>query len=134
MNQELLQELKDIKPILDVPDSSIYLFFGLLSLFIIVLIWFFWLIYKSFFRKKEPNLKALYFKRLKELNFDNSKEAAYEITKLGAIFCDEPNTKEVYEKLKAMLEVYKYKKSVPQMDEKVKMEFKHFLELIKSSV
>ena len=110
-------ELRDIKPLLEIPDYS-YTLFIVLALFmgIIILILLF-LFFKKFWSKRKEDMKKVYFQRLKNVDWRHSKQAAYEVTFFGRQLSDEPRVEEIYNQLIPMLEPYKYRKEVPTVDE-----------------
>ncbi len=111
-----MPDIKDIKTIVDIPDYSIYilLFFLFLAL-ISLLVFIYNIIYKLLHDKKRRIRKAV-LKRLKEVDFDNPKQAAYEITKYGRYLVHDDKSKKIFDELNQMLERYKYKEHI---DEKI---------------
>jgi len=93
-----LSKLKDIKPIVSIPDTSLYLF--LIFIFIILLV-FIYLFYMWYQKNKKP----IYF-----FDLDNPKQTAY---KLIEIIRDKDGSEEYIDKLHN----YTYKKEVPKFDE-----------------
>lgn len=110
--------LHDIKPLLEIPDYSLYYFIGLIVVSLIVLYFVIYFIYKWIIKKSSFNVRAEHKRLLDEVNFDDSKKAAYDITFYGATFKDDtPRHTKSYEELQEHLESYKYKKSVDKLDE-----------------
>jgi len=119
---DLLHQLKDIKPNVEIVDYSFYVFIIFTTIILIALIIFAF----KFFRKKEnPNLLAL-----KNLDFSNSKKTAYEFTRLAKEFINEKN-KQLYEELTKELEKYKYKKYVDDLSPELIEKIKEFIKGIK---
>jgi len=120
---DLLKQLKDIKPNVQIIDYQFYIFIALCVLAVLIIIF---LIYKFLKRKKiDP-----YLIKLKNLNFDNSKKTAYEFTEYAKHFLNEENKNSYYEIVKE-LEKYKYKPVVEEMDEQTIKKIKKFIEDIK---
>jgi hypothetical protein len=124
---EKLQQLKDIKPLLQIQDSSLYwligyLFIGVLIVAILAYLW------KVFVVKRKYDAKKEALKILKNLDFSDSKKAAYEITNYGSILVDKENQQHILDELNEMLLEYKYKKEVPLISNEVKQKLNVFLQ------
>jgi len=110
-------ELRDIKPLLEIPDYSYAVFIALaLFMFSIILI-LLYVFFRKFWLNRKKDMKKVYFQRLKNVDWRHTKQAAYEVTYFGRLLVDEPRVEEIYKQLVAMLEPYKYKKEVPLADE-----------------
>jgi hypothetical protein len=111
-------ELRDIKPLLEIPDDS-YTIFIVLALFMGLLIFSLLLIlFKKFWSKRKENIRKAHLQRIKNVDWKHTKQAAYEVTFFGRLLADEPRVEEIYNQLVPMLEQYKYRKEVPVIDEK----------------
>ncbi len=110
-----MSELRDIKPLLEIPDFS---FFAYLAALLLGFFAFAFLFYKLFVLlfKKRIDEKKMMIKELKELDFKDSKRAAYKITKYGRELIYDDRSLEIFEELVKRLGRYKYKKRVPAMD------------------
>ncbi len=107
-------DIRDIKPLIDIPDLSLYgvVFFALvitISLIVVV----YNILYKFLHDKKRRIRKAV-LKKLKEVDFSNPKKAAYEITKYGRYLVHDDKSKKVFDEILPLLEKYKYKKRVDE--------------------
>ena len=111
-------ELRDIKPLLDIPDYSYYLYLGLILLAILVVVGVLFFIIKIFLLNRKVDIKKLYFERLEAIDWVDSKQSAYQITFLAYQFIDNEKVKEIYEQTLPMLEPYKYRKDVPTVVDK----------------
>ena len=110
-------ELRDIKPLLEIPDYSYAIFIALaLFMFSIILI-LLYIFFRKFWLNRKKNMKKVYFKRLKSVDWGDTKHAAYEVTYFGHLLADETRVEEIYKQLVPMLEPYKYRKYVPDIDE-----------------
>ncbi|WP_300363406.1 hypothetical protein [Hydrogenimonas sp.] len=121
--------IRDIKPLLPIPDISIYLFFGLVTVVLLVagvLVYFLWKWWVKH-RKADPRIQWL--KQLDAIDFDQPKKAAYLMTKYGRLLAEDKRRQEILEQLIPKLERYKYKKEVPPLDEEVKRFMKLFIEM-----
>jgi len=108
--------LRDIKPLLEIPDYSYAIFLALAFFMGLLVLSLLFILAKKFLVKRKTDQKRLYFERLKNVNWDRPKEAAYEVTFFGRALAEEPKVEEKYKELVAMLEPYKYRKEVPKVD------------------
>ena len=128
-------ELRDIKPLLEIPDNTYYIFMALVFLGIAFLFLMVGLLVKKFWKKKKVDMKQVYFKRLKSLDWRNTKQSAYEATELGRILTlDDERGREIYEQLVLRLEAYKYKKEVPSLDEETLLQYNLLVHIINESI
>jgi hypothetical protein len=109
-------ELRDIKPLLEIPDNSYELLIGGLSIALILALIAVVFLVQKVWRDKKIDKQKIYFEEFKNIEWSDSKKAAYEVTYLGRLLCVEPRTKEIYSQLVPMLDAYKYKKNVPTVD------------------
>ena len=126
--------LRDIKPLMEIPDYSYYLFVGIVALLSIVLFLLLFSLVRHFWKNKKANMKKLYLKQLKDINWKDSKKAAYEVTKLGRHFIDDKRCSEIYQQLLPMLEVYKYKKEVPKVSNETLKQYNLLVHVIDESI
>ncbi len=123
-----LKGLKDIKSIVQVPDISFYIFVALVVIGIIIL--FSIIIYIiNILKNRKKSKRKYYIQRLKNIDFKDSKKAAYNITKYARKIADTKESKDILEQLLKELERYKYIKNPPKFDEKSKKYMKLFLEV-----
>ena len=120
-------KLKDIKELVDIPDYSIYLYMllwilGSLVFFILLFI----LIRLIINRGK--NRRKLYYKTLKEIDLNDSKKAAYEITKYTRLLIQSDREKKLALELIEELDRYKYKKDVEPLGSQAKILFGRFMD------
>ena len=123
--------IHDIKPLMEVPDSS--LTFLILGLSVVFLLLFGggYLFYKHFKKQKRINLRKEHFKALENVDFSDPKKAAYAITEHGRFFTDDaPRLKEAYENMVERLEVYKYRRNVTPINDESRSYYKIYLEMI----
>jgi hypothetical protein len=114
--------IKDIKPNVEIIDFSFYLFIlGIIIAILLAAVILFFI-----FRKKENKNLLI----LKNIDFKNPKKTAYTFSKYAPYFVNEKN-KELFEEINKELIHYKYKPSVPQMDEELKQKIKMFIKGIK---
>jgi len=129
MNETL--KIHDIKGLVEVPDYSIYIYYGLIAgaIFLVCLI--LYLIY-SYFRNKKQNIRKVYFAKLQAIDFEqnSSKQNAYEITKYGQLLAITTREQQLLNDLICSLESYKYKKEVESFDDKTKALYDRFMEAL----
>ena len=125
MPEQTLQ-LKDIKPIVAVPDHSLWLFLALVAAVLLLLGA---LVYREIkCRKKGGNpTRAEAQRRLLALDFNDTKTAVYDFSLLGH-FVTTPETEPVFKALLSELEPYKFKKEVPPLDETLREKLHDFIE------
>ena len=121
-----MEQLRDIKPLVEIPDYSFFLYL----LFIVVVTTLaavaVYLVIRLFGRKKK-NRRAEILARLRSLDLADAKKAAYEITKWGRYIVTDESRARLYEDLVRKLTRYKYKKEVPPLDEDIKRQIHLFL-------
>jgi uncharacterized membrane protein SpoIIM required for sporulation len=110
-------ELKDIQALEPIDDISFYLFI-LAIIFSTLIIG--TLLYKLFTvlkKRKEENLRKEVLKRLKYIEFDDPKDAAYKITKYARFLATDERSQKMFAQLEPKLDKYKFAKDVPEFDE-----------------
>ena len=119
------EKLRDIKGIVEVSDFSMYY---LIALCLLVLICIAVLIYYLMQPKKrqKPTSRDKALINLKNLNFKDAKDVAYAFTLNVPYFINENNKMKIKKLLKE-LEIFKYKKDVPQMSDSLKVEIKEII-------
>lgn len=128
-------ELRDIKPLLEIPDSSYYLFLMLVFLGVALVFMIIGFLVKKFWKKKKVDMQKVYFKQFKNLDWRDTKQSAYEATQLGrTLTIGNERAIEIYEQFVLMLEDYKYKKEVPSLDEETLMQYNLLVHIIDESL
>ena len=123
-----MEQLRDIKPLVEIPDFSfyIYLFFIFLATLLAAL-FIYWIIKKL--GQKRIDEKRAVLEELQSLDLSDAKRVAYAITKKGKILVKDSSTLKIYEELLRRLAKYKYKKDVPPLDSETKRYIKLFLNM-----
>ncbi len=112
--------LHDIKPIIEIQEYSFYYLLALIVLTIIILFGVAYLVYKWIEKRNAFNIRKEHLKLINEINFKDTKQAAYSITSYGYTFKDDsPRHSEMYKNLVDRLDEYKYKKDVELFDSEV---------------
>jgi len=104
-------QIHDIKPIVEIPDMSIYIYYSLILLFILLVCIGIYFIYNLLKPKVKSN-ELIYYEKLQDVDFSNSKNAAYEITKYGKLLAKDENQQNLFDELINDLYLYKYKKNI----------------------
>lgn len=126
---ELLKNLNDIKPLIEIPDNSFFIFIVLVFvLFILFLIIVFFVI--KLIKNRKKSSRKIYFEILKNVDFNDSKNAAYTITKYSKLLVKNEREISLCNELIEELSIYKYRKNVPQIDNKIKAKFENLMEII----
>jgi hypothetical protein len=118
--------MRDIRPIVDVPDHSLWLFAALIAgallLLAVLVLWFLRRRKKRLDPRREEALR-----RLNSLDFTDTKSAVYDFSLLGH-YVATPETESTFRELLAELETYKFKKEVPPLDAALKAKMQNFIE------
>ena len=122
-----MEELRDIKGFVEVPDESF--FYSVLMMFFLgILLAFFAWLYSRWRepkrRKRRLSAKELAKLRLSEIDFIDTKEAVYTFSEAGQVLSPEHPA---LLSLLSQLEQYKFKKEVPELSEEDKREMKRII-------
>jgi len=125
-----MEQLRDIKDIVEVPDSSFETLLGLIFLVALVLFVAFYLYKNRRKRRRKLTAKEKALNSLKSIDYSNPKDVAYRFTTDGNLWIDENNQDE-YRDIEKELLIYKYKKDVPQLDKGLEQRVKKFIKELK---
>lgn len=129
MNEDILSKLHDIKELERIPDNSIFIFSILVFLAILVLLLITFFIIKLF-KNRKTNDRKKYYEILKNIDFNDSKKSAYDITKYARLLASNDREKRLCEELIEELENYKYKKNVDDIDNSIKTKYSVFMDAL----
>lgn len=121
-------EINDIKPPVEVPDYSLYIFILLILFSTIIIVAFLYWIYKLF--KKNNSIEKQYYQELQDIDFKDAKRAAYLITRNARVLAKGEREKKLCAELIYLLDDYKYKKDVKAISSEVKAKLEIFLESV----
>ncbi len=115
---EALQNLKDIKPPVEVPDHSLWLLLAIaaavVAAVVLLGVWYFRRVPKR--RKRGADPIEIAKSKLKKLDFTDAKEAVYTFDEYFPFLAKgSEELKREFEELQKRLERYKYKKEVPPL-------------------
>ena len=128
------EQLRDIKSLLEIPDSSYYLFWGLVLFGIVLLVSVLFFAIRKYLEHRKANLAKMYLAKLHEINWSNPKESAYAATHYGRLLATDERRKELFEQLEPLLEQYKYKKEVDAVNDETLKKFKLYMQVADESV
>lgn len=125
-----MEELRDIKGLVEVTDYSLYYLLGLMGIVVVVLLVLGALLYKYLIKKEPMTQRKVAMALLDKFEFTETKESVYTFTHLAQYAAKENQRKEL-EALLAELDVYKFRKEVPELDDTLKVRMKNFIEELK---
>jgi len=132
--QNLTEQLKDIKPLLEIPDNSFYIYWGLIvigSLLVLAVIFF---VAKKIWKNRKVNLAKGYLKSLKAVDWKDPKKSAYEATHYARLLATDDRRKELFSQLEPLLAKYKYKKEVKEIDQDTLNKFNLYVQVADESI
>lgn len=130
MSQMVDIPVNDIHPLVEVPDNSLYYFFGFAGVSIIALVILLFYLFKMT-KKKRINIRKIKYEELENIDWSNPKKAAYTISEAGRFFAnDNERCQKAYENLFERLEPYKYAPSVHDIDSETVGYYRMYLEII----
>jgi len=129
MQNDINMTLRDIKPLLEIPDSSFYIYWGLIivGIFLVVGIIFFTAL--KWWRLKKRNMAKVYLAKLKEIDWSDAKESAYIATHYARLLATDERREKIFEQLNPLLDRYKYKKVVDEVDSETIKYFNLFVQV-----
>ncbi|MDQ7085851.1 MAG: hypothetical protein Q9M36_13500 [Sulfurovum sp.] len=129
MNENnITAQLRDIKPLLEIPDSSYYLYWGIIifgSLLLVSLVLF---VAIRLWKNRKINLEKGYLEAIRQIDWKDSKTSAYETTHYARLLATDAEKKVRFEALEAHLIAYKYKKSVGTIDDETRSLLAEYIE------
>ncbi|MCO4844861.1 MAG: hypothetical protein KC427_02465 [Sulfurovum sp.] len=128
------EQLRDIKPLLEIPDSSYYIYWGLIDLVIFLVVAILFFVGKKLWDNRKINLAKGYLETIKKIDWNDTKKSAYEATHYARLLATDERRKELFSQLEPMLEQYKYKKEVEVVDEDTKNKFNLYVQVADESI
>ncbi len=123
-----MEELKDIKPNIEIIDSS-FIDNILIVIGVVTLLGLFFLLYKLLMKSKKIDKRKVSVLYLKSFDFEmEDKQIAYEFTKHGYITLEEHFSDEFF-KIVKQLEPFKYKQNIPKIDTELKEQIKDYIKV-----
>jgi len=127
--QNITAQLKDIKPLLEIPDSSYYIYWGLIIFGVLLVLAILFFIAKRLWENRKINLAKRYLEALKNIDWKDTKKSAYEATHYARLLATDERKKELFSQLEPMLEQYKYKKVVGEIDPDTQNKFNLYVQV-----
>ena len=127
-------QLRDIKPLLEIPDSSYYFFWGLVVFGILLAAAILFFAVKKFLEHRRANLAKKYLEELKKIDWKDTKASAYAATHYGRLLATDERRRELFDQLELLLEQYKYKKEVEKVDDKTLNQFNLYVQVADESI
>jgi len=134
MASSVTVQLRDIKPLIEIPDSSVYLYWGLIFLVSLLVIMVGYWFYRKVKREQKINLEKEYLERLNTIDWDSAKQAAYRATHYGRLLAADERREEIFSQLLPLLEKYKYKKETQRVDDETLRQFELYRRICNESV
>ena len=126
--------LKDIKPLLEIPDNSYYIYWGLIGFAIFLAIAIIFFVAKKLWDNRKVNLAKGYLEAIQSINWVDTKKSAYEATHYARLLATDERRKELFSQLEPLLEQYKYKKEVGELDQDTQNKFNLYVQVANESV
>jgi len=123
------ESLRDIRSLEEIPDISFILFLLMIAFALLLLLGFSIMIYRYFKAKKKDLTAKEVLERLENIDFSDSKDAAYKITKYARYLATEERSKKMFLQLEEKLSKYKYIQNPPPFDEETIGQYNLFLEV-----
>ena len=127
-------QLRDIKPLLEIPDSSYYIYWGLIGFASLLALGVVFFLLKRLWDNRKINLEKGYLEAIKKIDWVDTKKSAYEATHYARLLATDERRKELFSQLEPMLEQYKYKKEVAEVDSDTHNKFNLYLQVADESV
>ncbi len=122
-------QLRDIKPLLEIPDSTYYVYWGLIWFGILLGLTVLFFVGKKIWNNRKVNLAKGYLVQLKAINWKDTKKSAYEATYYARLLATDERKKELFSQLELMLAQYKYKKEVEILDSDTHNKFNLYVQV-----
>ncbi len=132
--QNISAQLRDIKPLLEIPDSSYYIYWGLITFAILLVVGILFFVLKKLWDNRKINLAKGYLEAMKKIDWVDTKKSAYEATHYARLLATDERRKELFSQLEPMLEKYKYKKEVNEVDKDTRNKFNLYVQVADESV
>ena len=132
--QNLTVQIRDIKPLLEIPDNSYCIYWGLIGFGSLLLLGILFFLLKKIWEQRKINLAKIYLAKLKAIEWKDAKKSAYEATHYARLLATDTRKKELFSQLETMLEKYKYKKEVDALDDETRNQFNLFVQVADESI
>ncbi len=127
-------KLRDIKPLLEIPDSSYYIYLALMGLLALLLLGVLYFVIKKFLLNRKESQAQKYLQRLKRVDWSDAKSSAYLVTYLGRNLAQDERTEEIFNQMLPLLEKYKYRADVPSVDDETLKQYELLVHVLDESI
>ena len=134
MDRNISSQLRDIKPLLEIPDSSYYIYWGLIIIVSLLVVSILFFVVKKFWDNRKVNLAKGYLAAIKEIDWNDTKKSAYQATHYARLLATDKRRKELFSQLEPMLEQHKYKKEVEALDQNTQNKFNLYVQVADESI
>lgn len=134
MQTDINNTLRDIKPLLEIPDNSFYIYWGVISFGVLLALAVLFFVLKRFWQMRKANLAKDYLASLKAIDWVNAKESAYQATHYARLLATDERREKLFEQLVPLLDQYKYKKEVAEVDDETLKYYNLFMQVADESV
>jgi len=117
MQTQPLEQLREIRDLEAIPDYSFWFFLALVAVVLLFAGSLAYMLWQNYSKKRKLKLRKEVLKRLRDIDFSDSKKAAYAITKYGRFLADEERSQKLFAQLLPRLEKYKFTPNPPPFDE-----------------
>ena len=132
--QNISALLRDIKPLMEIPDSSYYIYWGLIIFVSLLTIGILFFVLMKLWKNRKINLAKGYLEKIKAIDWIETKTSAYDATQYARLLATDERRVELFSQLEAKLEQYKYKKEVDKIDDETKKLFNLYVQVADESV
>jgi mannosyltransferase OCH1-like enzyme len=122
--------LRDIRALEPIDDISLYLFIIAVVFVSLIIGALLYKLFSTLRARKKENIRKEVLQRLKDVEFDDPKEAAYKITKYARFLATDERSERMLEQLLPKLEKYKFIKNVPEFDDEAVQYYNLFLKSV----
>jgi len=129
-----LPPIKDIKPLVEIPDMSLWLYWTVIFVGVLILGTALFFLVRKMLHLREENRARQYLEALHRVEWNDPKKAAYTITRYGRLLATDERRKELFAQLLPLLERYKYRKKVDKIDEETRRRFELYRQVCDESL
>ncbi len=126
--------LRDIKPIVEIPDYSLYILIATVA----VGLYFGYILFRKFYiysrSKCSIDCEKYYYTQFCNIDWSKPKEASYLATKYGLVLAKDKRKKEIFNQLRDRLDIYKYRKDIDKIDSETLNYYNLFKQVCNESI
>jgi hypothetical protein len=134
MEPNASMQLRDIKPLVEIEDSSFYLYWGLILLGLVAVMIVGYFLYQKFKIIQKVHREKEYLEVLNSIDWSSPKKAAYRATHYGRLLATDERREALFSQLLPLLERYKYKKETQRVDDETIGQFELYRRICNESV